>query len=353
MLWDLFCRVVDNLGDVGVCWRAAADLASRGERVRLWLDDTSALAWMAPGGHAGVQVLEWNGAPPQLDPGDVVIEAFGCELAAAFVRRMVRRLPPPVWINLEYLSAEAYVERSHRLPSPQLSGPGAGLTKWFFYPGFTPATGGLLREPDLIDRLAGFDRDQWLAARQLSSRPGERVVSLFCYDNPALPQLLDTLAGEPTLLLATAGAAAAQVQAALGPSLVRGPLRAATLPYLPQTEYDFLLAASELNFVRGEDSFVRAQWAAQPFVWQIYPQDDGAHAAKLGAFLDRFLAGAPTGLATRLRSLWARWNGLSAGPVLLPQQAPWREQLNAWRDGLLGQPDLTTQLMGFVEEKRR
>ena len=32
MLWDLFCRVIDNHGDLGVCWRLARDLAARGER---------------------------------------------------------------------------------------------------------------------------------------------------------------------------------------------------------------------------------------------------------------------------------------------------------------------------------
>ncbi|HEY0856738.1 MAG TPA: elongation factor P maturation arginine rhamnosyltransferase EarP [Albitalea sp.] len=352
MLWDLFCRVVDNFGDVGVCWRAAADLASRGERVRLWLDDARALAWMAPAGHAGVELLAWDAAASPVAPGDVVIEAFGCNPPAAFVERMARAPRPPVWINLEYLSAEPYVERSHRLPSPQLSGAGAGLTKWFFYPGFTPATGGLLREPGLIERLASVDRDQWLAARGLARRPRERVVSLFCYDNRAVAPLLDALGDEPTLLLAAAGSASEQVEAALGPSCMRRHLRATLLPCLPQSEYDGLLAASDVNFVRGEDSFVRAQWAGRPFVWQIYPQDDSAHAAKLDAFLGRFLAGAPAGPADALRGLWRRWNGLSAEPVRLPDRAPWQRQVLNWRDGLLAQPDLTTQLMGFVEERR-
>ncbi|MEO7887531.1 MAG: elongation factor P maturation arginine rhamnosyltransferase EarP, partial [Polaromonas sp.] len=42
--WDIFCKVIDNFGDIGVCWRLAADLASRGHKVRLWVDDASALA---------------------------------------------------------------------------------------------------------------------------------------------------------------------------------------------------------------------------------------------------------------------------------------------------------------------
>jgi len=91
-------------------------------------------------------------------------------------------------INLEYLSAEPYVERSHGLPSPQRN----GLVKWFYYPGFTPRTGGLLREPGLLDARAAFDRSAWLAGHGITVRPGERVVTLFCYDNAAVPALLPT-----------------------------------------------------------------------------------------------------------------------------------------------------------------
>src|SRR5512145_3453369 len=100
MLWDLFCRVVDNHGDIGVCWRLAADLAARGERLRLWVDDASALAWMAPQGAPGVEVFAWGGAQHAGgDPGDVVIEVFGCDPPAGFVARMSAMARPPCWIN--------------------------------------------------------------------------------------------------------------------------------------------------------------------------------------------------------------------------------------------------------------
>jgi uncharacterized repeat protein (TIGR03837 family) len=354
MLWDVFCKVVDNFGDIGVCWRLAVDLAARGEQVRLRVDDASALAWMAPVGAPGVQVLHWHADTAPLPPGDVVIEAFGCDLPALFVQRMAVSSRPPVWINLEYLSAQPYVERSHGLMSPQNTGPGAGLRKWFFYPGFSARTGGLLREPGLIERLARLDGRRWLAEHGLPASAEERVVSLFCYANAAVPALLDALAAEPTLLIATAGEAAAQAEARLGPAMQRGRLRAAVLPRVPQSEYDLLLRACDMNLVRGEDSFVRAQWAGKPFIWQIYPQQDGAHAAKLDAFLDLFLANASPRLAAALRRTWAAWNGLEAasGPFELPPCAPWRAQVEAWRRGLLEQPDLTTDLMGFVSERR-
>jgi uncharacterized repeat protein (TIGR03837 family) len=336
MQWDVFCRVVDNFGDIGVCWRLAADLASRGEQVRLWVDDTSALAWMAPRGVPGVAVRRWDDAAREPSPGQVVLEAFGCELPSAFVERMAQTRP--VWINLEYLSAENYVERSHRLPSPQLGGAGRGLTKHFFYPGFTPATGGLIREPGLTAARQAFDRTRWLHDHAIALRDGERLVSLFSYDNPAQAAMLQALADAPTLLLLTPGVAEPL-------ALPRG-MRSQRLPHLTQGDYDRLLWSCDLNFVRGEDSFVRAQWAARPFVWQIYPQTDQAHAAKLDAFLDRFPP------VTGLRELWRSWNGLRTAPLQLPPLAAWQSCCEAWREELLTQVDLTTQLMGFVTESR-
>ena len=341
MYWDLFCRVIDNHGDVGVCWRLADDLASRGERVRLWLDDASALAWMAPLGASGVELQPWPDEVTEPAPGDVVVEAFGCNPPDGFVRAMARQHPAPVWINLEYLSAEPYVERCHGLPSPVQAGPGAGLSKWFYYPGFTPASGGLIREPGLAQAQAGFDASAWLATQGVVRRQGERVVSLFCYNNPALNLLPAALAGQPTLLLLTPGAATH----ALGAMALPPGISTHTLPWLTQADYDRLLWSCDLNFVRGEDSFVRAQWAAKPFIWQIYPQDDGAHAAKLSAFLARF--GAVPGLA----DLWLAWNGMGSASLVLPRSAPWEAACLAWRAALWQQPDLTGQLIGFAKAK--
>ena len=346
MRWDVFCKVIDNHGDLGVCWRLAADLAARGDEVRLWVDDAAALAWMAPHGCAGVQVHPWADAV-RAEPADVVVEAFGCDLEPAYLaalaarsRRMGR---PPAWINLEYLSAETWVERCHGLPSPVLSGPAQGLTKYFFYPGFTAATGGLLREPKLLERQRTFDRAAWL--RSMGIDPGSALLaSLFCYEPPGLAALLDQLANSPrpTRLLVTAGRAAAAVRQHL-PSGARGSLQVHWLPLLPQPEFDHLLWSCDFNFVRGEDSLVRALWAARPMAWNIYPQSDGAHGPKLEAFLDWLQAPAP------LRQFQRAWNGLAG---LLPafDPAAWQPTFVAARERLLQQGDLVTQLRAFVAD---
>lgn len=366
LLWDIFCRVIDNFGDIGVCWRLARNLAGRGQRVRLWVDDAAALRWMAPDGHDGVEVGAWVASTTFPPPGDVVVEAFGCDPAPAFLAAMATMAAAgegaraPVWINLEYLSAEAYVERSHGLASPQMSGPARGLAKWFFYPGFTAATGGLLREPGLQAEQALFEREAWLSAQGMALREGERLVSVFCYPGAPVDRLVASLVADrrPTLLATAPGAATGAVRAALA-TLGDGPsgLRQHPLPWLTQPGFDRLLWAADLNFVRGEDSWVRAQWAGRPFVWQAYPQDDGAHGPKIEAFLRLALAGAPADAAGTIRAWTAAWNALDDPATPLPAWTPQAlaatgAAARAWRDQLTASPDLVTRLLAFVHEKR-
>jgi uncharacterized repeat protein (TIGR03837 family) len=362
--WDVFCRVIDNHGDLGVCWRLARDLAGRGAQVRLWVDDASALGWMAPQGSPGVQVLPWRDPLDDEQPGDVVIEAFGCDPPAAFVARMAEAAaasgPAPLWINLEYLSAEPYVERSHGLASPQMSGPGRGLTKWFYYPGFTGGTGGLLREPGLLQRRDAHDR--------AVSRPDHRdhaQMLLFGYAQPVLGAWLDLLAAAdtPTTLLVTPGFSARQVQAwqaQRGAGQGRlGSLRLHFLPHVTQLEFDRLLWSCDLNLVRGEDSLVRALWAGRPVLWQLYPQDDGAHADKLDAFLDVALDETAPLLADPLRRMARLWNGLgdpaelgSTWSALWPAlRGAWADSASARQRRWAGQPDLTSGLIAWAQRR--
>jgi uncharacterized repeat protein (TIGR03837 family) len=364
--WDIFCRVIDNYGDIGVCWRLCNELAARGQTVRLIVDDASALEWMqsedAPNSHSVrtelVEVLAWDQAHHIDKPADVVVEAFGCELPESYIAKMSLKANTGVasqWINLEYLSAEPYAERNHLLPSPVMSGSGKGLVKTFFYPGFTNKTGGLLREADLSDRQARFDKAAWLKAQDIGWQAdrNERIVSLFCYEPKALSNLIEELktSEQPTLLLVTAGRANQAVKALQADSSRN--LRIHYLPYLSHQDYDHLLWASDFNFVRGEDSLVRALWAGKPFVWQIYPQDDGAHHVKLDAFLDVYLANMDSETAAHIRKSHYLWNGVTkTAPesligIGLPRwQAASHTQSGLWATGL---PELVDSLKAFVK----
>jgi len=347
-LWDIFCTVIDNHGDLGVCWRLTRQLRDAGQRVRLWVDDASALPWMAPTAaqEPNIEVIAWAQASDAatlaaLPPADVWVEAFGCTLPEAFVVHAVQtRAKQPAWINLEYLSAEDWVPRMHGLPSPVMSGPAKGWTKRFFYPGFTPETGGLLREADLLQRQQAFDRTAWRQRHAPQLQPGGRLISLFCYEPAALLQLLLQLVGTPDHLLVTQGRPLAAVQQALAG--MQHPPSWSALPYTDQNGFDEMLWACDLNFVRGEDSLVRALWAGQPVVWHIYPQDDDAHHDKLDAFLDWMKAPESLGRFHRI------WNGMEGGslPKLTAQTLiNWGETSKQAKAKLAAQQSLVEQLM--------
>jgi len=177
LLWDIFCTVIDNHGDLGVCWRLSRQLRDAGQRVRLWLDDASALGWMAPaaarGEEPGIEIRPWAQASEAtvlaaLPPANVWIEAFGCEIPEAFVARGVaKHKRQPAWINLEYLSAEDWVARMHGLPSPVMSGPAKGWSKRFFTLASRPTPAACCAKPTC-----------WPGNKALTARPGANNTPL-------------------------------------------------------------------------------------------------------------------------------------------------------------------------------
>lgn len=371
--WDILCRVVDNYGDVGVAWRLARGLArEHGKHVRLVLDDLTVLSHLNPAADStlavqrvdGVEVGLWTevfreGATPEV--ADVVVETFGCDTPEPYVRAMAARSPLPRWINLEYLSAEDWVEGSHALPSPHPRY--APLTRHFFFPGFTAGTGGLLRERGLLERRDAFQGDRatqaefWRALTGAVPPGGALKVSLFGYAGAPYESLLEAMAHHagPVWVIAPEGAAATALSAWLRGRVpgAPGPVAAFAVPFLEQGRYDELLWACDLNFVRGEDSFVRAQWAARPFVWNIYPQDDGAHWVKLAAFLARYTAGMDRAHAACVTAMWEGWNRgeamARAWPAFDARLAALAPHAEDWASRLASRADLATQLADFVD----
>ncbi len=372
--WDLFCSVVDNLGDIGVCWRLARVLCrEHGAAVTLWVDHLESFARIDARVQValmrqsidGVDVRDWREAATA-SPAEVVVEGFGCALPEPYLAAMAAGAKRPAWINLEYLSAERWVDEFHARPSPHARLP---LVKYFFFPGFTPNSGGLLREAGLFAR-----RDAWLvdAARRRAFWPrvglGQSVrdetrMSMFAYPHAPLARLLDALAAGvcgPVNVLVPSGVlseALAQWLGTPGPMIgvpvTRGQLTLTRFAFLDQDGYDELLWGCEFNWVRGEDSFVRAQWAARPMVWNIYAQDEQAHHRKLDAFLERYLDGAPATLAQPVTQLARAWNGVEGdvGQALAAcwsQLASWSEHARQYANVLGSQPDLATLLVKFV-----
>ncbi|MEG1039618.1 MAG: elongation factor P maturation arginine rhamnosyltransferase EarP [Pseudomonas sp.] len=368
--WDIFCCVVDNYGDIGVTWRLARQLvAEQGLAVRLWVDDLNAFARICPEADAqaprqwqqGVEVCHWLADWQETSVADVVIGAFACQLPAAYVQAMLDCPRPPLWLNLEYLSAENWVEGCHGLPSPQPN----GLRKVFFFPGFTPKTGGLLREAALLARREAFEQDPaartaFLQHLGVIPADGARLISLFAYENASLASWLDALAADSRSnhLLVPEGRILADVQAWLGDGemqvgrvLTRGALTVQILPFVSQDEYDQLLWSCDFNAVRGEDSFVRAQWAGRPLLWHIYVQEEYAHWEKLEAFLDHYVVGLSPSAQAAIVDLWRAWNmDRDMGQAWQHVLEHWDEldqHARRWAAAQAAQPDLATALVQF------
>lgn len=370
----LFCKVVDNFGDIGICWRLARQLElEHGIAVTLWVDDLRSFQRICPEISIDseiqqigtVTVRHWRdqvGAFTAADVADIVIEFFACDIPPAYIAAMAERTPHPVWLNLEGLSAEEWVEGCHALPSPQ----SRSLTKYFFFPGFTRKTGGLLRESGLEQQRQAFQQDATAMATFLSqfgvtpAEMGSLTVSLFCYPQAPVLALFDVWQSSSKAItcLVPEGVAAETVEkflgraAQAGATASRGALTVRVLPFIPQPDYDKLLWACDLNFVRGEDSFVRAQWAGKPFIWHIYPQDEDLHHVKLNAFLERYTAATESlsefslgwNEATKQAVDWAAiWALFEADlPKIAIMSTDWQRQM-------LENGDLATNLLKFAE----
>ncbi len=376
--WDVFCRVVDNLGDAGIAWRLARQLVrEHGVRTTLWIDAPQVLAGMTGSAAiadgtciAGVTIRSMTACDASAPLPAVIVEVLGCGLPERY-REAVRAAPvPPQWFILEYLSAEAWVAGMHAKPSPD---PASGIARRFWFPGFTPDTGGLLRERELGTRRNTFAADptaraaRWRALGVGALAPDAMLVSLFCYAHaPVLAAFAAWSAGaRPVACMVPEGVASAAIARwcegrapTIGQSHVRGALTLHAVPFVPQDDYDELLWACDFNFVRGEDSFVRAQWAGRPFAWHIYPQEAAAHHVKLAAFLDAYAVRLDPGAAEALRAFWGAWNGLADAATLAPawdrlvgEFGALRTHARAWADALATLPELTQTLVEAAADK--
>ena len=307
IVYWLFCKVIDNFGDIGLCWRLARQLCSEyGAQVCLWVDDLASFQKICPEVSFkttsqmidGIRIEHWltqhDSLVSKLDgvSPDVLIEAFACDLPQNLQQWAATR--SLVWLNLEYLSAEHWVESMHLMPSLQAQ----GGSKIFFFPGFTEKTGGLLREKKLARQRRFFLHSESAQAQFLQAlsvpvrQTGRYTVFIFSYESPALLSWLKTwqalqlpvdvwLAPSRNMnsLKALFSAGFSEKE-----QLRLGSVRVNVLPMVSQQQFDQILWLADINIVRGEDSLVRAHWAHKPFFWHIYPQEDKAHLPKLNAF---------------------------------------------------------------------
>ncbi|AZG73426.1 elongation factor P maturation arginine rhamnosyltransferase EarP [Shewanella livingstonensis] len=380
--WDIFCTVVDNYGDIGVTWRLAKQLVNEYDiPINLWVDDLLSFSHILPKLDASkkqqsfnsVNIFHWNNPLEiQFNAGNAIIEAFACELPSQ-VKAIIERLhlqphtQAPTWLNLEYLSAEAWVDGCHGLPSTQPN----GVKKWFYFPGFSPKTGGLICERELFNQ-----RDQWqadprhkLALFQQLGLQGinaqDTVISVFSYETRALTALCELwqTSQTPIHALIPKGRSLHSLIDLLpctiddlipGQQFTLGNLTLHILPMTDQNGFDRLLWSCDFNIVRGEDSFLRAQWAAKPFIWHIYPQEDDYHLVKLQAFMQIYCDNLAPEIATTWSEVNLAFNQENLSAVVMHWQQlnsvslPLMQHAIKWPINALNDADLASRLVQFV-----
>ena len=382
----LFCRVIDNFGDIGVSWRLTKQLQQEQQmRVVLWVDDVHALQALLPevdvhveyACYEGITVVPWR--EPLVSKlllktpaADVVIETFACDVPEEVRQWMVGK--PIVWLNLEYLTAESWVDDVHLLPSLQ----GNGVKKYFFCPGFSDKTGGVSYEQVLLSQERPVNKVKQQQLRQQYGLPecaDGLHVYVFGYAEAMWPKWLRMwMQGEQkTVVWLAQGGLLADLQThfpelqALQQVGDRVSLQQATVclvPFVAQSEFDDVLQAADVSVVRGEDSVLRALWQGRVFWWQIYRQEDHAHHIKLHAFWQRGLDNAKALQAACFDDVLRAHQALSdelngvrvlheseraqAWEVVMQHQAELMAVLQAWREQLWQQQSLATQLANFI-----
>lgn len=291
---DIFCNVIDNYGDAGVCLHLARTLAQSHYDVRLFCNNMQVLQAIAMRQDEDSPFLHFESWEKPLErylPAQIVISAFSCRLDQVTLNAL-RSHPSTININLEYLSAESWVESCHALPSPQ-----DGYQSYFFFPGFTDKTGGLNIDAKFVS--ACWQKQQEMRAAVISpfalNTHKDRQISLFGYQNATVLLLLHSLQRSKRASKVTVFTGLAldninellQLDLHAGDTWKYGKVTLHVSPMIPHEEYDQILLNSDFNLVRGEDSIVRAIHTGHPFLWQIYPQDEGTHLVKLRSFLEQ------------------------------------------------------------------
>lgn len=357
----LFCTVIDNYGDIGVSWRLAQELHTRlGAQVYLWLDDFAALQRIVPTfKHSDIHLQTWQEGQNinlhTIPQPHVVIETFACRLPENVVSTIHQT--QAIWLNWEYLSAEDWAVRTHTMHSLQTN----GSTKYFWQMGFHEQTGGLLREANYLQRKQTFRQPEHHAL----------TLFLFGYESPIWANWFQAWQqiGQP-LILQLSGE---QIIHSLkqqnwlpenafkhNNEYLSGSLKLQRIDFVPQTQFDELLWAADMLLIRGEDSFVRAQWAGKPFLWHIYPQAEHAHLDKLHAFwrLPQQLFSEPHFQAA-FDALSGELNGahllttherITHWQTVLQEHQTWQQQATQWCHYLSQQSDTISRLVEFLQK---
>lgn len=362
----LFCTVIDNFGDIGVSWRLANEIQKRfNAEVHLWLDNPAALHTIVPKPNQyPIHLHTWqekhNIHYQSLSLPHVIIETFACTLPENVLNLI--KTHSIIWLNWEYLSAEDWAVRSHAMLSLQHN----GSAKYFWQMGFTENTGGLLRE-------ANYTRQHQHSSNIHTHHTHHTLrFYLFGYHSPIWAkwfecwqecnQTIEIQLSGTQIIHSLKNSQWLPEKALIDhPQYHKGCLKLTHLPFVPQEEFDKLLWSNDILFIRGEDSFVRAQYTGKPFFWHIYPQQQLIHLEKLHAFWQRTpIYQQPNPIQTAFHALSEELNGgtqlsnekrIHHWQTLFQHLTQWQQLSQQWQNNLLQQTDAVTRLKEWLSSQ--
>lgn len=304
---DIFCEIIDNFGDIGVVYRISKELKKIFQNVRIRivlnrLEEFKAINkkvkdtdYQEIDGLICVTEKYVKENMESFGVSDVFIEAFGCNVPEEYVKAAKEN--SKLWINLEYLSGEKWIEDFHLCESLIDS---KTLKKIFFMPGFSEKSGGVIIDSGFLERMkfGKENRDEVFKKYFKDFDLKDKFIgTVFSYEKN-FENLLETLKNyeKETILLLMGEKTQKSFSEILKKNLTEdygnivkyGKITMIYSDFFSQEEYEEIISASDFNFTRGEDSFVRGIILGKPFMWHIYLQEEKAHMDKIKAFTERF-----------------------------------------------------------------
>ncbi|STO31566.1 Uncharacterized protein conserved in bacteria [Fusobacterium necrogenes] len=305
---DIFCEIIDNYGDIGVVYRIAKELDKvfPNSKIRVFLNrieefkkinfQVKDIPYQIIDGIEYITFDYVQKKAKELSTSQVIIEAFGCKIPEEYMEIAYEN--SELLINLEYLSAEDWIEDFHLQSSPLGKGK---LKKVFFMPGFTEKSGGIIIDSNYLEKIEKIRKNRAFYTKKylgnIENKDKKIVGTLFSYEKnfATLFEELRSLDKEVVIL-----AMGEKTQKSLKNffkenliedfrnSLKYDKIEIKFMEFLNQEEYEELINIVDFNFVRGEDSFIRAILTGKPYVWHIYCQEDYIHMKKINAFLNKY-----------------------------------------------------------------
>ena len=281
---DIFCEVIDNYGDVGVAYRLAREFKRiySNKQLRFIINKTEELDLIKKA--EDITIIAYKNIDKIETPADLIIETFACNIPETYMNKALKT--SKLIINLEYFSSENWVDDFHL----QESFLGGNLKKYFFIPGLSEKSGGIILDKEFLDRKNKVQENREYYLKQFNIDENyDLIISVFSYEKN-FDNFLKTLQklDKKVLLLLLSEKTQKNFIKYFDNNNYYDKIKAVKLPFFTYDKYEELLALCDINLVRGEDSFVRALLLAKPFLWHIYPQDENAHIIKLESFLEKY-----------------------------------------------------------------